>query len=184
MKVRGFRIELGEIEAALLEQPGIRQVLVTTQQHDSADVRLVAYLVAEGEAPQTVALRSQLQRRLPEYMVPQHFVALAQFPLLPNGKVDRARLPPPNHVERAPEASAQAANAPRTPAESAMAKVWAELLGVAGVHRDDNFFDLGGHSLLAMRAVVEIEKRLGIRLEPRRLIFESLAQLASNLGGQ
>ncbi len=184
VKVRGFRIELGEIEAALLEQPGIRQVLVTTQQHDSADVRLVAYLVAEGGAPQTGALRSQLQRRLPEYMVPQHFVVLAQFPLLPNGKVDRARLPPPSRVERAPEVSTQAANAPRTPAESAMAKVWAELLGVAGVHRDDNFFDLGGHSLLAMRAVVEIEKRLGIRLEPRRLIFESLAQLASNLGGQ
>jgi acyl carrier protein len=108
---------------------------------------------------------------------------LAEFPLLPNGKVDRARLPAPGPVERAPETSAQAANAPSTPAESVMAEVWAELLGASEIRRDDNFFDLGGHSLLAMRAVVEIEKRLGIRLEPRRLIFETLGQLARAVPG-
>jgi amino acid adenylation domain-containing protein len=183
VKVRGFRIELGEIEAALLEQAGVRQALVTTQQLDSADVRLVAYLAMEGDAPPAAQLRAQLQRRLPEYMIPQHFVVLAEFPLLPNGKVDRARLPAPGPVERAPEASAQAADAPRTPAESVIAEVWADLLGASEIRRDDNFFDLGGHSLLAMRAVVEIEKRLGIRLEPRRLIFETLAQLARDPAG-
>lgn len=179
VKVRGFRIELGEIEAALLEQPGIRQALLTTQQHDAADVRLIAYLVADGEDVQAAELRTRLQRRLPEYMVPQHLVVLPHFPLLPNGKVDRARLPPPSQVERAPDAPAHASNAPRTPFESAIAEVWAELLGASGIRRDDNFFDLGGHSLLAMRAVVEIERRQGLRLEPRRLIFETLAQLAA-----
>jgi acyl carrier protein len=112
-------------------------------------------------------------------MLPQHFVAIAAVPLLPNGKTNRQALPLP--VE--PIASRAAAEVPLTALERAVAEVWEELLGVAQVGLRDNFFDLGGHSLLAVRAVAAIENRLGIKLNARRLVFESLAQLTAGEAG-
>ena len=71
--------------------------------------------------------------------------------------------------------------APRNPAEATIAEIWARLIGIEAVSVTDNFFDLGGHSLLAMRAVIEIEKALGVRLNVRRLIFETLGQIAGSI---
>jgi acyl carrier protein len=114
-------------------------------------------------------------------MVPQHFVELDAIPLLPNGKIDRKALPKPLDIGAT---SAYAFQAPESDAEIAFAEIWQQLLGVERVSADDNFFDLGGHSLLVMRAVVAIEKRTGLRISPRRFIFEELRQLASGAGGQ
>jgi acyl carrier protein len=111
-------------------------------------------------------------------MVPQHFVELPDIPRLPNGKINRAALPVPTE---APSGSGEDAAAPVSEAEKTIALVWKELLGVTQVSTTDNFFDLGGHSLLAMRAIAEIHRRLGVRFEPRRLIFESLGQLAASV---
>jgi acyl carrier protein len=65
-----------------------------------------------------------------------------------------------------------------TPQEQAISEIWGTLLNTQGIGPADNFFDIGGHSLLAMRAIIAIEKRLGLRIHPRRLIFENLGQLA------
>ncbi|MDE2269016.1 MAG: non-ribosomal peptide synthetase, partial [Betaproteobacteria bacterium] len=178
VKIRGYRIELGEIEAALREQAGVATCVLTTYAPTLEDVRLVAYLVAKpGAAPNPADLRQALRARLPDYMVPQHLVPLDALPLLPNGKLDRAALPAPQAA--APTAhTRQAARLPSTPQEQQIAAIWRELLGVERVQLTDNFFDLGGHSLLAMRAVIAIEQQLGWRIAPRRLIFESLGQLA------
>ena len=70
------------------------------------------------------------------------------------------------------------AEAPATEEEAAVAAIWQELLGVDDVRPGDNFFDLGGHSLLAMRAVQAMEERLGWRVAPRRLVFETMRQIA------
>jgi acyl-CoA synthetase (AMP-forming)/AMP-acid ligase II/acyl carrier protein len=178
VKIRGFRIELGEIEAALREQPGVATCVLTTYAPTPEDVRLVAYLVAKpGAAPNPADLRQALRARLPDYMVPQHVVPLDALPLLPNGKLDRAALPAPQTAAPAAH-TRQAARLPSTPQEQQIAAIWRELLGVERVQLTDNFFDLGGHSLLAMRAVIAIEQQLGWRVAPRRLIFESLGQLA------
>ncbi|WP_449369773.1 amino acid adenylation domain-containing protein [Thiomonas sp.] len=178
VKIRGFRIELGEIEAALREQPGVATCVLTTHAPTPEDVRLVAYLVAAPGAalPDAADLRQALRARLPDYMVPQHFIPLAALPLLPNGKLDRASLPAPTTTADANPGSAPPL--PETPQEQQIAAIWRELLGIERVHLTDNFFDLGGHSLLAMRAVIAIEQRLGWRIAPRRLIFESLGQIA------
>ncbi|HML82982.1 MAG TPA: amino acid adenylation domain-containing protein [Thiomonas arsenitoxydans] len=178
VKIRGFRIELGEIEAALREQAGVATCVLTTYAPTPEDVRLVAYLVAKpGAATNPADLRQALRARLPDYMVPQHLVPLDALPLLPNGKHDRAALPAPQAA--APTAhTRQASRLPSTPQEQQIAAIWRELLGVERVQLTDNFFDLGGHSLLAMRAVIAIEQQLGWRIAPRRLIFESLGQLA------
>jgi amino acid adenylation domain-containing protein len=66
-------------------------------------------------------------------------------------------------------------------AAQAMARIWADLLGVdpAQIHPGDNFFDLGGSSLLVMRAVAETEKQLGLKIDPSRYVYESLQQLST-----
>ena len=176
VKVRGYRIELGEIEATLGAHPDVAQSLVVVREDRPGDARLVAYVVGAGGArPSAGALREHLRSRLPEYMLPQHVVTLEAIPLLPNGKTDRSRLPEPGTHED----DLAAPVAPRTPREQAVAEIWQRLLSLPQVGVQDNFFDLGGHSLLAARAALEISQALGEPVAMRRLIFESLAQIAA-----
>jgi amino acid adenylation domain-containing protein len=181
VKVRGHRIELGEIESALMNHPDVARTVVIVREDRPGDARLVAYVVPRGGVSTlgARALREHLRTTLPAYMVPQHFVELPDIPRLPNGKINRAALPVPTE---APSGSGEDAAAPVSEAEKTIALVWKELLGITQVSKTDNFFDLGGHSLLAMRAIAEIHRRLGVRFEPRRLIFESLGQLAASVG--
>jgi amino acid adenylation domain-containing protein len=183
VKLRGFRIELGEIESVLMEYPGIRQAVADVRASESGDKRLVAYLVAEGGSPLAVSdLRNFLKSRLPEYMVPSAFIALEKLPVSPNGKLNRRALPSPD------EAVSQAAREfvpPSSPVEEAIAEIFAEVLEIRDVGRNDDFFELGGHSLLATRVVSRLRDRFQIEMSPR-LIFESplvseLAARVSNL---
>ena len=179
VKIRGHRIELGEIEAQLSLHSSVARNVVIVREDRPGDVRIVAYVVPRASAPTPAELREHLRATLPLYMLPQHFVVLNALPLLPNGKLDRAGLPLPAPAgNEAPLGAALG-----TPQERAMAEIWTRLLRVEAVAPNDNFFDLGGHSLLAMRAVGEIEQALGLRLSPRRLVFETLAQLAAPAPG-
>ncbi|WP_156117282.1 phosphopantetheine-binding protein [Xanthomonas sacchari] len=130
----------------------------------------------QGEAVEAQVLRSQLQARLPEYMVPSAYVRLAQWPLTPNGKLDRGSLPAPEGDAHAREAYA----APEGEIEQALAGLWSELLGVERVGRHDHFFALGGHSLLLVRLQATIERRLQHRLSLVDLFTHpSVADLAA-----
>ncbi|HEX6751659.1 MAG TPA: amino acid adenylation domain-containing protein [Longimicrobium sp.] len=165
-KIRGFRIEPGEVEAALRELDGVRDCAVVVRT-DGGEKRLVAYVVpANGSAPSPAGLREALGGRLPDYMVPTAFVALDAIPLTPNGKTDRRALP-------APEAGAhEDFVAPATPSETALAEIWAQVLGVDRVSVEDDFFLLGGHSLLATQVVSRIRRALGAEV-PLRAVFEA-----------
>ena len=176
VKVRGFRIELGEIESVLLEHPRVREAVVLARGIGD-ERRLVAWTVADGDAPTAAELRAHLGGRLPEYMVPAAFVPLDALPLTRNGKVDRRALPDPDA-----SAHSGAYVPPRTPTEEVLAGIWAELLGVERVGSDDGFFALGGHSLLATRVVSRVRESFGVDL-PLRAIFESpaLAALATEV---
>ncbi|HYY94296.1 MAG TPA: amino acid adenylation domain-containing protein, partial [Pyrinomonadaceae bacterium] len=89
VKLRGFRIELGEIESALSLQASVKETLVLVREDEPGDRRLVAYVVAQaGESIEPAHLRSALREHLPDYMIPQSFVALDGWPLTPNAKVD------------------------------------------------------------------------------------------------
>jgi amino acid adenylation domain-containing protein len=180
VKIRGFRIEPGEIEAVLRQHSAVRQAVVLAREDTPDDTRLVAYVVPTREpAPTTSELRSFLQARLPEYMVPPAFVLLDSLPLTPNGKVDRHALPAPDDLR--PELEV-AYVAPRNVLEQGIAEIWQKLLGIEPVGIHDNFFELGGHSLLAVRLVAHLEKVLGIHL-PVALLFQAptIEQLASIL---
>jgi acyl carrier protein len=151
VKLRGHRIELGEIEAVLTEQPGVAQAVVLAREDQPGDARLVAYLLAHaGAHVDHAALRDALRDRLPEFMLPQAFVALDEFPHTPNGKIDRKALPAPERGG-APAAHADYV-APAGELETRIAAVWKDVLRLDQVGTRDNFFDLGGHSLLAVQA--------------------------------
>jgi amino acid adenylation domain-containing protein len=180
IKLRGHRIELGEIETVLLQYPGIAQAVVVAREDRPGDVRLVAYAVPRMAMPTDDELRAHLRRSLPEYMLPQHFVAIESVPRLPNGKLDRSGLPAPSHA--GVELGHRHLIQPRNDNEIIVAAVWREMLGADTISVTDNFFDLGGHSLLAMQTIAEIERRTGHRVSPRSYLFDSLAQIANGVG--
>ncbi|WP_428268383.1 MupA/Atu3671 family FMN-dependent luciferase-like monooxygenase [Haliangium sp.] len=148
VKLRGYRIELGEIESYIGQVDGVREVVVIAREDVPGDKRLVAYIVPESGGVDAGAIRDFLRAELPDYMVPSHFVELDKFPLTPNAKVDRKALPAP---DKAQARAAAAYVAPAGELEQSIATVWAEVLDVAQVGMDDNFFDLGGHSLLMVQ---------------------------------
>jgi acyl carrier protein len=97
VKLRGHRIELGEIEAALASRPDVAAAVVLLEGEAEGMPRLVAWLVPATGAVQAElsrnALRGWLRDRLPEIMIPSDVRVVESFPLTPNGKVDRARVP-------------------------------------------------------------------------------------------
>ena len=123
----------------------MREAVVLAREDQPGDKRLVAYVIPAHAALQIAALRSELAAALPDYMVPAAFVQLAAFPLTPNGKLDRNALPAPD----AAAVPARTYEAPQGEIEETLAAIWAEVLRLDRVGRQDNFFALGGHSLLA-----------------------------------
>jgi amino acid adenylation domain-containing protein len=179
VKIRGYRIELGEIETVLAEHPDVRQAAVHLWTLKPDDVRIVACCVpAKAGALAPVSLRKHLRARLPEYMVPQHFLPMEEIALLPNGKVDRRRLPTPV----ATESPIGRYEAPADPVEATIAEIWTQLINPARpVGRNDRFFEMGGHSLLALRALRQIENRLEANLVFNALLQQSLAEIATQI---
>ena len=125
------------------------------------DKRLVAYLCPATERSVSVdELRSYLQASLPSYMIPSAIVPLAEFPLMPNGKLDRAAVPLPDR-----EAQSELSYvAPRDELEKQIAAIWQDVLQLDRVGLYDNFFDLGGNSLLVTQVVSRVRDRLGVNL--------------------
>jgi amino acid adenylation domain-containing protein len=180
VKIRGFRIELGEIEAALGRHPAVRRSVVVAHRRQDGLRQLVAYLVGEEEESVGVEqLRAFAGRQLPDYMVPALFVWLPELPLTPNGKVDLRSLPQPAAARLEP---GEPFTPPEGAVEEALAAVWAQVLGVERVGRDDNFFALGGDSILSLRVLAEARAR-GIELSLQQLfLHQTVRELALAAG--
>ncbi len=155
VKIRGFRIELGEIESLLKTAPAIKDAAVIVREDTPGDKQITAYYVSDETSAQPAALRSFLQKTLPEYMIPVVFMELDAIPLTPNGKVDRKALPVP---QKSRNASAVEFVAPRNKLESYLANVWREILSIDKIGVKDNFFELGGNSLKAAVFINRIQK--------------------------
>ncbi len=178
--IRGVRVDCGEVEAALRAHPAIREAAVVGVPR-ADEAALVAYVVSDSDGParsttELVALvRPHLQAALPEPMVPT-LVTLSALPLTRDGEVDRAALPAPEWaVTRV---------APRNPVETAMAGIWADLLGTTepiGVH--DNLFGLGGGSLAMVRFAAKIADIYAVYLAIHRIVatptISALAEIVS-----
>ncbi|GIF09357.1 non-ribosomal peptide synthetase [Actinoplanes siamensis] len=171
IKIRGYRIEPSEIEAALVAHPAVRDAVVQAYRDGDEPWRLVAYLVAADGAsiPAPSQLRAFAAERLPDYMLPAAYVELPVLPLNSNGKVDRAALVRP---QLSSHSAGQPYEAPTSPAEKALAEIWAEILRLDRVGVEDNFFELGGHSLLATQIISRVRECFDVAL-PVRAIFDS-----------
>jgi amino acid adenylation domain-containing protein len=180
VKIRGFRIELGEIESAIAQHPQVRDTTVLAREDRPGDKQLVAYFVPqEGETLTGTELRHWLRDKLPGYMIPAAFVELAEFPLNPNGKIDRRALSAP---QRQSQKAKPIVPATASELEAILTRIWSELLELAEVGIDDNFFDLGGNSLLSLRLVSRLQKELDIALPVVKLFqYPTIRSLAKYL---
>lgn len=190
VKIRGFRIELGEIEAQLRTHPAVREAAVAAHVGSDGTKFLVAYIVPASrqvlatEAPGDSAnglfrqLSEHVKARLPQYMVPAHFVCLEGLPKTPNGKLDRKALAAPVHTGHARREFAT----PRSSLEGELVALWQDALGVSPIGIHDNFFELGGHSLLAVQLAETLSRSIG-REVPLSQLFQSqtVAELAEAL---
>jgi amino acid adenylation domain-containing protein/non-ribosomal peptide synthase protein (TIGR01720 family) len=180
VKIRGYRIELREIESALERHGGVKQAVVLAREDNPSEKRLVAYVVAaDGRRPSPDELRDFVGEALPDYMMPAAFVGLDELPLMPNGKVDRKALPPPEKLARV---SGGEYAAPRNRTEEVLSGIWAQILGVERVGVNDNFFELGGDSIRGIQAVARAN-RAGLQLTTHQLFQnQTVARLACVAG--
>ncbi|GAA4198912.1 hypothetical protein GCM10022252_50030 [Streptosporangium oxazolinicum] len=184
VKIRGFRVELAEIEAAITRYPGVREAVVSVR-----DDRLVAYVVLD-DASRIIADRSGLtgelhrflQGSLPAYMLPSSYVTLDAMPLTSSGKVDRQALPEPGLDGG--EDGDDDFDAPQTPTEQTIAAIWAEVLKLRRIAREDDFLEIGGHSLVAAQVITHVRERFAVNV-PIRVLFENpvLADFAEAVDG-
>ncbi|MBF6327248.1 amino acid adenylation domain-containing protein [Nocardia transvalensis] len=145
VKIRGNRVELGEVGNALAEVPGIRDAIVLDHSSAGRGTYLVGYYLADSAAD-SVTIRDELAKTLPDYMIPARFVRIDRIPLTANGKADRRALRPLDTGE----VTTGHRTAPRTTTEAVLAEIWSEVLGVENVGVHDDYFALGGDSMLML----------------------------------
>ena len=148
LKIRGFRIEPGEIEACLAAHPAVRACAVIGRRDAAGNLRLLAYAVPVAERPPAGELRAFVAQRLPEHMVPAAFTWIDALPTTSNGKLDQRALPEPGR-----ERPAEGLEPPCDEIERRVCAVFAEVLGLDEVGREEHFFELGGNSLLVLKAL-------------------------------
>jgi amino acid adenylation domain-containing protein len=180
VKIRGVRIELAEIEAVIGAEAGVASALAMVREVAPGDARLLCYYVpTAGATPDEPRIRAALRRVLPQNMMPSALVALPEFPLTRNGKVDRQALPLPRvSLQRSAEY-----RPPRTTLEHELVQIWEKLLDRRPIGIREDFFEIGGHSLMAVRMLAEIARVRG-RHVPLAWLFESstVEALAARIG--
>ncbi|PHM54829.1 pyoverdine synthetase D [Xenorhabdus hominickii] len=185
VKIRGFRIELGEIETALKRLEFIEQAVVIAHQDDNNHApRLVAYIVtvagenngSSAEKWSVEALRVELKRTLPDYMLPSAFIFLDALPLTSNGKIDRKALPAPQQMR--PQLASEYQEA-RNATEAELLVVWQETLPVSQIGIHDNFFALGGDSLRGVQLTGKAQDRGWSLTLVDLFLHQTVAELAA-----
>jgi len=173
VKVRGYRIELGEIENCITKYGNIKQVVTLVREDVIGDKRIVAYIELlqkvndDNNKLYLKELKEFVAFTLPHFMVPNHFVILNSFELLPNGKINKQALPMPNS-----QGSKRLLVPPSNIIEQEVQNIWQTALNNNQIDITDNFFDLGGNSLIAIQVMIQIEKKLGYHL-PLATLFEA-----------
>ena len=177
VQIRGQRVELSEVRLAIEAHPSVRQCAVAFRSRQS----LLAYVQVETETRLTDSeLRQFIRRRLPAFMQPTTLVAVDRFPLSPNNKVDKSKLPEPSFANRLPDVPYVA---PRTDLEIQLLQIWQAILQRERLGVNDNFYVLGGHSLNATQIATAIQAQLYVAI-PISTIFEypSVSELAVEIG--
>ncbi|SHM42013.1 type I polyketide synthase [Flavobacterium saccharophilum] len=180
VKIRGHRIELGEIETALNSFPGIKQSAVIVSNYYGNEDKLIAYFKSTEQLKDEKIIHEALSKILPEILLPSKYVQVDDFPITPNGKIDKKNLPVPEHSR--PE-SAPLFKKPNTQLEKDIAKIWSEELKITSIGIDDDFFDIGGSSVLAQKITSVLRQRLSIEIPVSKMyIYPTIRELATVFG--
>ena len=155
VKIRGYRIELGDVERAFSSAEGIDAVLVLAKASPQGDKELVAYYTCSKSVKEQ-DLRAYLQDHLPPYMVPSYCIPIKEFPLTPNGKINRKALPAPGEVVSIDENNYIA---PRNPQEQVLVEVWESVLKRKDISVNAGFYDLGGDSIKGILIVSRLKQK-------------------------
>ncbi|GAA2332250.1 amino acid adenylation domain-containing protein [Streptomyces violaceusniger] len=154
VKLRGYRIELGEVEAALRAVPAVHhavaEVVGTTSQ------KLIAAVTLTAETDEATVL-SVVADLLPPHMVPERLEVLQEFPLTPNGKLDRASV---SAVLRAGAPPEEPYVEPAGDLETVLVEIVRKVLVADRISVEDDFFAVGGDSVLATKAIAQIREWL------------------------
>ncbi|MDN3492159.1 polyketide synthase [Winogradskyella bathintestinalis] len=178
VKIRGYRVELGEIETAITNLPNISRVTVIATDNLGAP-RLIAYIKSTEDFKDDSIVKYKLAESLPDYMVPSLFVWMEEFPMTPNGKIDKKKLPLPEYQR---PHNAPPLKKPKTALEKDIADIWSTHLSIPEIGIDDNFFEMGGNSLLTQKVAVLIEKHLDLKLPVTKIYqFPTIAGLSEFL---
>lgn len=181
VKVRGYRVELSEIESVLDRHPEIDKSAVMPSQHSSAQPQILAYYTSARALPISgESLDLHLRSRVPDYMVPNSYIFLDEFPLTPTGKIDRRFL-----VENFTPLASNDQTTPRTPTEATVRSVWQGILkhGDFGMHTQ--FALVGGNSLMSTDVALQLQEHFDIEIPLSDIaILGTIAQLADYIDGE
>ena len=150
VKVRGFRVEPREVESVLRELPGVDDVVVLPRTRSSGEVTLIPYIVSRASKVRESELRDFVRTRLPHFLRPSEFVMLTEWPMSPNGKIDRAALAQLRQAHSVDVVPA------RTATEQTIERIVKTLLDQSWVDLDRSFFDQGGDSIAAVRFAIAL----------------------------
>ena len=143
IKLNGYRIEVGDIKRAL--GGDVQNSVVTIQ-----NGQLLAFVMPQVDISK---VKASLQDKLPTYMIPSHIIAVDQFPLNKNRKVDTSKLLKEmrDQTEKTLDGDRQQTNK-ESHVERLIKLVWAEVLSISieDLNSTDNFFSIGGTCTFVM----------------------------------
>ena len=171
VKIRGFRVEPGEIEQQICSMIGVETCVVAVSANASGEKSLYAFYKEKNAETNAQAIKDELKKKLPFYMVPDMILKVDEIPLTSNGKVDKKCL-----IATAKKKQALSTNEivnPTNETEEFVLNLWKKILKVEAMGIDDDFFDLGGHSLKAVQLMSEIKKLKEINIPLATLIQNS-----------
>ncbi|MDQ0858858.1 non-ribosomal peptide synthetase [Bacillus sp. V2I10] len=177
VKIKGVRVEPDEIKEHILNHSSVKDAVVIAKQNQSDESYLCAYLITIQDV-KTAELREYLKNKLPDYMIPSHFVKLESMPLTNSDKIDVRALQ--KRKDEDYMLSGPSYKAPGTHIEITIADIWKQVLGVNKVGIHDHFFELGGNSLNIVQVNERLKEELNIDLPVvalfRHTTIYSLAQ--------
>lgn len=160
VKIRGLRVELGEIESNICTVEGISNTAVVIVKHDGKDF-LCAFYQAIKEIDE-VELRTALSKVMPNYMIPNLFIHLDDFPMTSSGKIARSIL---EKYDISGLTASDEYKAPTSELQKLLCGEFETVLKVSPVSVNLDFFSAGGNSIhvIEMLAHLPAEFQLSAR---------------------
>lgn len=184
IKLNGYRIELDEIEYQLLKHHSIKEAVVIAKEGKEGNKFLCAYFMSDIELQDTV-LKEYLSKSLPQYMIPPYFMRLENFPLTPNGKMDRKCLPEiqNNETYGVNEEQQITEDSEENEIEARVKTIIRASIDIQiqedSINLKNRFSDFGIDSLLYIKIVVLIENEFGLKFDDDALNMETFPDIQS-----